>query len=109
VVGDFVPAGSPVVSLLPPANVKIRVYVPEPVLGRLKRGQTVSFSCDSCGGPISATISFIADRAEFTPPVLYSKDNRAKLVYLVEARTAPDIAASLNPGQPVDVTLPPPQ
>jgi HlyD family secretion protein len=109
VVGDFVPAGSPVVSLLPPANVKIRVYVPEPVLGRLKRGQTVSFSCDSCGGPISATISFIADRAEFTPPVLYSKDNRAKLVYLVEARTAPDIAARLNPGQPVDVTLPPPQ
>ena len=109
VVGDFVPAGSPVVSLLPPANVKIRVYVPEPVLGRLKRGQTVSVSCDSCGGPISATISFIADRAEFTPPVLYSKDNRAKLVYLVEARPAPDIAARLNPGQPVDVTLPPPQ
>src|SRR5271167_2619378 len=109
VVGDFVPAGSPVVSLLPPANVKIRVYVPEPVLGRLKRGQTVSVSCDSCGNPISATISFIADRAEFTPPVLYSKDNRAKLVYLVEARPAPDIAARLNPGQPVDVTLPPPQ
>jgi HlyD family secretion protein len=65
--------------------------------------------CDSCGGPISATISFIADRAEFTPPVLYSKENRAKLVYLVEARPAPDIAARLNPGQPVDVTLPPSQ
>lgn len=109
VVGDFVPAGSPVVSLLPPANVKIRVYVPEPILGRLRRGQTLSVDCDSCGGPISATISFIADRAEFTPPVLYSKDNRAKLVYLVEARPAPDIAARLNPGQPVDVTLPPPQ
>ncbi len=109
VVGDFVPAGSPVVSLLPPANVKIRVYVPEPVLGRLKRGQTLSVACDSCAGPISATISFIADRAEFTPPVLYSKENRSKLVYLVEARPAPDIAARLNPGQPVDVTLPPPQ
>lgn len=106
VVGDFVPAGSPVVSLLPPANVKIRVYVPEPLLGRLQRGQAVSVTCDSCGDPIKAKISFIADRAEFTPPVLYSKENRAKLVYLVEARPEPDVAGRLNPGQPVDVTLP---
>lgn len=107
VVGDFVPSGSPVVSLLPPANVKIRVYVPEPLIGRLQRGQTLSVSCDGCGAPFQATISFIADQAEFTPPVLYSKENRAKLVYLVEARPALDIAARLNPGQPVDVTLPP--
>jgi HlyD family secretion protein len=69
----------------------------------------MSFTCDACGDPIRATISFIADRAEFTPPVLYSKENRAKLVYLVEARPAPDVAAKLNPGQPVDVTLPPAQ
>jgi HlyD family secretion protein len=106
VVGDFVPAGNPVVSLLPPGNVKIRVYVPEPILGRLKRGQTLSVTCDACGEPINATISFIADRAEYTPPVLYSKENRAKLVYLVEARPALEVAARLNPGQPVDVTLP---
>lgn len=106
VVGDFVPAGSPVVSLLPPANVKVRVYVPEPLLGRLKPGQAMSFTCDGCGAPMKATIAFIADRAEFTPPVLYSKENRAKLVYLVEARPEPEIAARLNPGQPVDVTLP---
>jgi HlyD family secretion protein len=109
VVGDFVPAGSPVVSLLPPANVKIRVYVPEPILGRLRRGQTVSVTCDACGDPVTATISFIADRAEFTPPVLYSKENRAKLVYLVEARPTLEVAARLNPGQPVDVILPSPQ
>ncbi len=109
VVGDFVPAGSPIVSLLPPANVKIRFFVPEPALGRLKPGQTVSFMCDGCGGAMTATISFIADRAEFTPPVLYSKENRAKLVFLVEAKPAPAIAAKLNPGQPVDVMLPPAQ
>jgi HlyD family secretion protein len=107
VIGDFVPAGSPVVSLLPPGNVKVRLYAPEPVLGRLKPGQTLTFSCDACGAPINATISFISDRAEFTPPVLYSKENRAKLVYLVEAKPAPEAAAKLNPGQPVDVTLPP--
>ena len=109
VVGDFVPAGSPVVSLLPMANVKLRFYVPEPMLGRLRAGQTVSFTCDGCVGTMSATISFIADRAEFTPPVLYSKENRAKLVFLVEARPASEVAAKLNPGQPVDVTLPPAQ
>jgi len=106
VVGDFVPAGSPVVSLLPPANVKLRFYLPEPVLGRIKPGGSVSFTCDGCGAAMPATISFISDRAEFTPPVLYSKESRAKLVFLVEARPAADVAARLNPGQPVDVRLP---
>ena len=109
VVGDFVPAGSPVASILPAANVKVRFYVPEPDLGRVRAGQTVSFACDGCGAPMNATVSFIADRAEFTPPVLYSRENRAKLVYLVEARPSAEAAARLNPGQPVDVTLPPRQ
>jgi HlyD family secretion protein len=106
VVGDWVPAGSPVASLLPPANVKVRFFVAETVLGRLKAGQRVAVSCDGCGAAIPATIVFIADRAEFTPPVLYSKDNRSKLVYLVEAKPAPADAAKLHPGQPVDVALP---
>jgi len=106
VVGDWVPAGGVVASLLPAANVKIRFFVPETELGRLKPGQTVNFNCDGCGVPMSATVNFISDRAEFTPPVLYSKENRAKLVYLVEAKPAPDVAAKLNAGQPVDVVLP---
>ncbi|HTS20495.1 MAG TPA: HlyD family efflux transporter periplasmic adaptor subunit [Casimicrobiaceae bacterium] len=108
VVGDFVPAGSPVVSLLPVANVKIRFYLPEPMLARVKLGQTVSFACDGCGDAMPATVSFIADRAEFTPPVLYSRDSRSKLVFLIEASVAADVAARLNPGQPVDVSLPTP-
>ncbi|MEP7181462.1 MAG: HlyD family efflux transporter periplasmic adaptor subunit [Betaproteobacteria bacterium] len=106
VVGDWVPAGGPVASVLPPGNVKIRFYVAEAVLGRLKRGQAVSVACDGCAASIVATIVFIADRAEFTPPVLYSKDNRTKLVYLVEAKPSPQDAPKLHPGQPVDVTLP---
>ena len=105
VIGDWVAAGSPVVNLLPAGNVKVRFYAPEPIIGRLKAGQSVSFACDGCGAPMQATITFISDRAEFTPPVLYSKENRAKLVYLVEARPAADVAARLNPGQPLDVTL----
>ena len=106
VVGDWVAAGAPVASILAPANVKARFFVPETALGRIKLGQTVQLACDGCGAPIAATIAFIADRAEFTPPVLYSKENRAKLVYLVEAKPGPTDAARLHPGQPVDVTLP---
>ena len=109
VIGDWVPAGGVVASLLPPGNIKIRFFVPETELGRLAPGQSVSFSCDACGTPANATISFIADRAEFTPPVLYSKENRAKLVFLVEAKPSAETMAKLNPGQPVDVTLPPSQ
>ena len=105
VVGDWVPAGGVVVSLLPPANVKVRFYVPEPLLGSIRPGESVRFACDACSNAQNATVSFVADRAEFTPPVLYSKENRAKLVFLVEAKPAAEVAARLNPGQPVDVTL----
>src|SRR6476659_10255635 len=98
--GEFVPAGSPVVSMLPAANVKVRFFVPEAKLGAVKVGQKVSLACDGCAGAIEATISFIASQAEYTPPVIYSKDNRAKMVFLVEARPAPQDAVKLHPGQP---------
>ena len=106
VVGDWVAAGGVVATLLPPENVKVRFYVPETTLGRLKVGQSVTVACDGCDAPINAAITFIGDRAEFTPPVLYSKDNRSKLVYLIEAKPAQKDAVKLHPGQPVDVTLP---
>jgi len=101
--GEWVNAGAPVVSLLPPQNRKVRFFVPEPVLGALRIGQEMRVTCDGCGEPIPARVSFIAPQAEFTPPVIYSKENRAKLVFLVEARPAPEHAARLHPGQPVEV------
>jgi HlyD family secretion protein len=107
VVGDWVPAGGAVASVLPPGNVKVRFYVAETLLGRLRQGQAVTVACDGCAASVPATIVFISDRAEFTPPVLYSKDNRTKFVYLVEARPSPQDAVKLHPGQPVDVSLPP--
>jgi HlyD family secretion protein len=103
--GEWVPAGAPVVSLLPPANVKARFFVPEEKLGAIKVGQPVKLACDGCGAPIEARVSFIAPQAEYTPPVIYSKNNRAKLVFMVEARPSAADAAKLHPGQPVDVTL----
>jgi HlyD family secretion protein len=103
--GEWVPAGAPVVSILPPGNVKARFFVPEPQLGSIKVGQKVSLACDGCGNAIDAAITFIAPQAEFTPPVIYSKDSRAKLVFLVEAKPNAQDAARLHPGQPVDVRV----
>ena len=103
--GEWVPAGAPVVAMLPPANVKVRFFIPESRLGAVKLGQKVSLTCDGCPAPVSAAITFIAPQAEYTPPVIYSKDSRAKLVFLAEARPRPADAAKLHPGQPVDVAL----
>jgi len=103
--GEFVPAGYPVVSLLPPQNIKIRFFVPEPLLGALHIGQPLAVSFDAAGGPLTAAISYISPQAEYTPPVIFSRETRAKLVFLVEARPALEDAVRLHPGQPVDVRL----
>ena len=100
--GEWVQAGMPVVSLLPPQNMKLRFFVPEKSLGALKMGQPVSVSCDGCT-PMQATVSFVSPQAEYTAPLIYSKENRASLVFMVEARPRPEDALRLHPGQPVEV------
>jgi HlyD family secretion protein len=106
--GETMAAGAPVVSLLPPGNIFVRFFVPEADLARMHRGDTVRLACDGCRGDINAVISFVSPQAEYTPPVIYSEESRAKLVYLIEARPPPDQAVLFNPGQPVTV-LPPGQ
>jgi HlyD family secretion protein len=95
-----------VVSLLPDANRKIRFFLPEKQLAQAAIGQTIALACDGCPDNLTATIDFIATEAEFTPPILYSKENREKLVYRVEARPM-DGAVVLKVGQPVDIRLVP--
>jgi len=102
--GETVPAGRPVVALLPPGNLKIRFFAPQAVLPELKYGDVVGVSCDGCDKGLTAKISFIARSAEFTPPVIYSMEERAKLVFLIEAR--PEQPEKFRVGQPVTVTLP---
>jgi HlyD family secretion protein len=102
--GETVPAGRPVLALLPPGNLKLRFFAPQAVLPEIKYGQTVSVSCDGCEKGLTAKVSFIARSAEYTPPVIYSQDERAKLVFLIEAR--PDNPEKFRVGQPVTVTLP---
>ena len=101
--GETMPVGGPVVSLLPPGNIFVRFFVPEPNLAGVHTGDEVGLICDNCPAGLRGTISFIARQAEYTPPVIYSEASRAKLVYMVEARPPPEQAALINPGQPVAV------
>lgn len=101
--GDVAGPQAPVLSLLPQGAVKLRVYVPEPALSSITVGAKLTVRCDGCGDGLTATVSYVSPDPEFTPPVIYSLENRQKLVYLVEAR--PDNAPALQPGQIVDVDL----
>ena len=103
--GEWVVAGRPIVSLLPPGNLKARFYVPEGMLSSMKPGLELQILCDGCPAPIAARVSFVSNQAEYTPPVLYSKESRSKLVFLVEARLDASVSDKLRPGQPVDVRL----
>ena len=101
--GETIPAGGPVVSLLPPENIFVRFFVPETRLAEVHIGDKVALVCDRCPADLAATVSFISPQAEFTPPVIYSEASRAKLVYVVEARPPRERAALINPGQPIAV------
>ncbi len=103
--GEFVPAGTPVVALLPPANLKVRFFVPEAELASVPIGGEARLSRDGAPEPIAVSISYVSTQPEFTPPVIYSQESRSKLVYMVEGRIAPEEATRLHPGQPVEVSL----
>jgi HlyD family secretion protein len=103
--GEWVAAGNPVVQLLPPENLEIRFFVPETLEGSLRVGQDVRVECDGCAQQVGAKISFVSPQSEYTPPVIYSNENRSKLVYMVIANPPAGTAATLHPGQPVEVTV----
>jgi len=103
--GEWVAAGNPVVQILPRENIEVRFFVPERLVGSLKLGQSVSVHCDGCSADVPAAITFISTQVEYTPPVIYSNENRSKLVFMVIAKPSPDKAPALHPGQPLEVTL----
>lgn len=101
--GETVLPGRPVVGLLPPSNLKVRFYAPETEVAAIVIGQTVTVACDACASGLSAKVTFISRSAEYTPPVIYSLEERAKLVFLIEAR--PDQPEKFRVGLPVSVRL----
>ena len=103
--GEFVVAGNPVVALLPPENLKVRFFVPQGILPQIKIDQKVSVHCDGAPKDFSATVNYIATQAEYTPPVIYSRETRAEMVFMIEAKISAADATTARPGQPVDVLL----
>jgi HlyD family secretion protein len=101
--GEWVAAGRPVVALLPPQNTKVRAFVPENRVATIHPGDPVRVTVDGVSGPVAGKISFISPKAEYTPPVIYSREVRDKMVFMIEMVFDPAIAAKLHPGQPVDV------
>jgi HlyD family secretion protein len=101
--GEMVQAGRPIVSLLPPGNIKVRFFVPQAVLPTVHIGDAVTVRCDGCASDFVARVRFISAQAEFTPPVIYSQEERARLVFRVEA--IPERPRDLRVGQPVTVAL----
>ena len=103
--GEWVPAGQPVLSLLPPEYIKVRFFVPESDLGKLQIGTPLSVASDGLSGTLPAKVSFVSPQAEYTEPIIYSRENRHKLVFLVEGSLAPMDAQKLHPGTPIEVLL----
>lgn len=101
--GEWVGAGQPVASLLPDGRRRLRFFVPETALARFQPGQWVEARCDGCAAPIRARIDFVSPQAEYTPPVIYSRSTREKLVFRIEAAPVPEQATQLRPGLPIDV------
>lgn len=102
-VGEYANAGQPLLLVMLSETLKVRFYVPQHQISKIQQGNKVVITQDGDEQTYPATISFISQRAEFTPPVLYSEKARADLVFMVEARLA--LPASLHPGQPVSVVL----
>jgi len=98
--GEIVGLGTPVVSIRPDGALKVKFYLPETVRAGFSLGEQVAVSCDGCTDGLTATISHFASDPQFTPPVIYSRDERNRLTFLVEATLD---AADLPPGQPVTV------
>jgi HlyD family secretion protein len=100
-VGEMVTAARPIVAILPPGNVKLRFFVPEGILPKLAIGQDLRVTCDGCAPGLTAKVSFISRTAEYTPPVIYSLEERSKLVFMIEAQ--PSEPDKLRVGQPVSI------
>ncbi len=100
---EWVAPGRPVLCLLPPENIKVRFFLPETVKSRFSVGQLVTVSFDAGDIPFPATINYISVQAEYTPPIIYSAQTRAKLVFMAEAMPDERFRTRFQPGQPVEV------
>lgn len=103
-IGERTIENQAILSLLAPADIKVVFYVPETDLGGIQLSGKIKLRCDGCAESYEGRISFISPTAEYTPPVIFSNETTAKLIYRIEAEFTPEVAIKLHPGQPVRVT-----
>ncbi len=101
--GEVATAGTPVVSILPENALTIRFYVRESERSALSVGDLFTMTCDGCPTDYTATLTRIDADPQFSPPIIYSREERARMVFRAEAETMEDIP--LLPGQPVTLSL----
>jgi HlyD family secretion protein len=103
--GEVVAPGAPLAAMVAAGDMRVRFFAPQALLSRLAPGARVTFACDGCPPGLTGRVSFVATEPQFTPPIIYSRDQREKLVFLLEA--IPDDPAGIRPGLPADVGLAP--
>lgn len=99
--GEVAGAGVPVLSLSGADAMKVLFYVSEADRQQFALGDVLQVSCDGCTSGLTATVSHFASDPQFTPPIIYSRDERSRLVFLTEATL--DSQNSILPGQPVSI------
>ncbi|MFQ5438256.1 MAG: HlyD family efflux transporter periplasmic adaptor subunit [Paracoccaceae bacterium] len=102
--GELAGPQAPILSVLPDGAVKLRLYIPEKAIASISTGTVLVVNCDGCAPGTSATVTYVSNSPEFTPPVIYSLENRQKLVFLIEAKPNEN-ASALKPGQIIDADL----
>jgi HlyD family secretion protein len=99
--GEVVAVGAPVAALSGAGTMKVLFYVSEADRQQFTLGQQVAVSCDGCATGLTASISRFASDPQFTPPIIYSRDERSRLSFLTEA--VMDQQNAVLPGQPVSI------
>lgn len=97
--GEVAATGAPILSIFPPDRLKAIFFIPEPERAGVRIGDRLSVTCDGCDDGMTARITYMASDPQYTPPIIYSRDERARLVFRAEALL--EHADGLLPGQPV--------
>jgi HlyD family secretion protein len=101
--GEVASPGTPVVSLLPQTPRTAIFFYPELQRARLKLGAVFQVDCDGCPDGLEAEVTRIDSQPQFTPPIIYSREERQRLVYRVEGKLRGTESAQLSVGQPISL------
>jgi HlyD family secretion protein len=101
--GEWVAMGSPVVALLTPKGIRVRVYIDEKLLSQTNYGDRAKVYLDGLKEPFEGKVVYIAPKSEYTPPIIYSQESRSKFVWRVDIGFDNVTAMKLHPGQPVEI------